>query len=759
MQLIISSALHRHREKLARIAYFFPLRLIVLHIKKNHFLIFFWLVLFGIITGLFADRIGVPQQFLVPEYRGATGIIAFGVVGFAVGGFITAFNLYTYIMHGFRFPFIATLSRPFHKFALNNFIIPGLFVVVYLWCSANFQYYHELIEPPRIVFNLLSFLLGITLFQALSYFYFRYTNKDARSFGNEPYDSPVDTPLQAPRSWTIAKDRTTWHVETYLYSFRRIALARESAHYERDVLEKVFSQNHINAARFEIALILSFVIIGSLRENEHFVIPAAASTVLFFTMLLMLISALHSWIRGWTLTVFLVALGILNFFYADLRLFRIESRGYGLNYDTVKAHYHLRTIIPDSLQRGRDIEHGLDMLHNWHRKVLSRYPARGQLPKLVIIDCSGGGSRSATWTMRALIAADSVCDQRLLDHATLITGASGGMVGAAYLREVYLRKELGEEIDIYNPEYPERMSRDLLNPVILTTAVNDWFIRYQVLRDGEYTYKKDRAWAFEKQLARNTEGLFDKRLRDYSQAEFEGQIPMMILSPTIIDDGRRLLIAAQPMSYLIGQDAAENDPYALQEEVEFTRLFSDQDAMNLRFISALRMNATFPYVFPITTLPSQPEIGVMDAGIRDNFGLKTTYRYLDAWSRWIETNTSGVIIVQVRDLPKGVDLRDKTESLFGRFMAPMGSIYGNMTRTQDYTNQQMLRYFQSSCEVPVDLVNLQLNQDMDSHISLSWHLTRSEKITIREALRDSFFLAETERLKKLLIPEPERKSD
>jgi hypothetical protein len=59
----------------------------------------------------------------------------------------------------------------------------------------------------------------------------------------------------------------------------------------------------------------------------------------------------------------------------------------------------------------------------------------------------------------------------------------------------------------------------------------------------------------------------------------------------------------------------------------------------------------------------------------------------------------------------------------------------------------------------VDLVNLQLNQDMDSHISLSWHLTRSEKITIREALRDSFFLAETERLKKLLIPEPERKSD
>ena len=44
---------------------------------------------------------------------------------------------------------------------------------------------------------------------------------------------------------------------------------------------------------------------------------------------------------------------------------------------------------------------------------------------------------------------------------------------------------------------------------------------------------------------------------------------------------------------------------------------------------------------------------VMDAGIRDNFGWKTTYRFVYALREWIENHTSGVVIVQVRDLPGG----------------------------------------------------------------------------------------------------------
>jgi len=102
-------------QKLRRIRFFFPFQLLILHFKKNHFLLFFWLLLFGFTTGVLASKFGVPQQFLIPEYRGASGILSFYIVGFALGGFITAFNLYSYIMHGYRFPFIATLNRSLSK--------------------------------------------------------------------------------------------------------------------------------------------------------------------------------------------------------------------------------------------------------------------------------------------------------------------------------------------------------------------------------------------------------------------------------------------------------------------------------------------------------------------------------------------------------------------------------------------------------------------------------------------------------------------
>jgi hypothetical protein len=748
------SRIHDH---LSRVRYFFPFQLIVLHFKKNHFLLFFWVLLFGFTTGFLAKQMGVPHQFLIPEYRGATGFISFGIVGFALGGFITAFNLYTYIMNGYRFPFIATLSRPFHKFCLNNFIIPAVFILTYAWCSGRFQLNYEYIPLYKVILNLISFVLGVMVFQSLSYFYFRYTNKDARSYGNgmnrppESRSSPVDTPLGHTIRWFRAARKVhKWHVETYLVSFRRLALARDSAHYEKEVLERVFSQNHINAARFELVLVVSFLLIGSLRESEYFVIPAAASTILFFTMLLMLISALHSWIKGWTLTLFVILLVVLNVTYSDLHLFRLESRAFGLNYQGERAVYDLPSITPDSSEIGSDIRHTTSILNRWRKNVSIREQLHASKPKLVIITCSGGGSRSAFWTMKGLAVADSLCDGKLFRHSVMMTGASGGIVGAAYLRELYLRRAQGESINPWDTIYGENMARDLLNPVILSFAVNDWFIRYQTLRDGDYTYKKDRGWAFEKQLVANTGGLFDKRLADYTEPENQALIPMMILSPSIVNDGRRLIIASQPVSYLTAHDAPTGDVFPLHEDVEFSRLFSSQNANNLRLISALRMNATFPYVLPVTTLPSEPEIGVMDAGIRDNFGMKTTYRFLSAFRNWVEKNTSGVIIVQMRDLPKGKDLKDAGKSLFGVLMTPMGSIYGNMTRTQDYTNQHVMSYIQQCFNIPVDLVTLQLEQDQVSQVSLSWHLTQSEKNFIRSAVHNPYYQSEVQRLKELL---------
>ena len=163
--------------------YFFPFQLLLLHLKKNHFLLAIWVLLFAVIAGNLGQRIGIPQLFLVPEYLGETGVLSFAMLGFAVGGFISGYNLYTYMMHGYRFPVIATLNRPFHKFCINNFLLPALFVLTYLFFSARFQLLRECIPAVEVALNLAAFLFALTVFQTLSFVYFLHTNKDAAAFG------------------------------------------------------------------------------------------------------------------------------------------------------------------------------------------------------------------------------------------------------------------------------------------------------------------------------------------------------------------------------------------------------------------------------------------------------------------------------------------------------------------------------------------------------------------------------------------------
>lgn len=51
---------------------------------------------------------------------------------------------------------------------------------------------------------------------------------------------------------------------------------------------------------------------------------------------------------------------------------------------------------------------------------------------------------------------------------------------------------------------------------------------------------------------------------------------------------------------------------------------------------------------PNIYLPTKPEVQAMDAGLRDNYGFETSYRFLYEFKDWINKNTSRVIIVQAR---------------------------------------------------------------------------------------------------------------
>ena len=729
--------------QLKKIIYFFPIQLFFVHLKNNPILVFIWLTLIGIVTQTILTKYGIPYLYLSPEYLGEVSFLSYAMVGFSFGGFIMAFNISSYIINGHRFPFIATLSRPFFKYFLNNFSYAIILILIYYFSVINF-----LIKDGSSAAEILSYLAGFTsgllLIIVISLTYFINTNKDfVKLFGINPEDNrsrkSIKTVLYKKVKWhSFFNPDREWKIETYLSGFTKISIARSTDHYDSEMLKKVFSQNHLNAAIFEIIIILSLILLSFGSDISYFILPAGASLTLMFTIFIMITSAIHTWFKRWSSVILVILVVALNYA-SKFNWINPDNKAYGVNYDKPYAKYNsdeLKKYTNEENYR-KDYFQTLTILENWRKK--NQKNDINQKPKMIFINTTGGGMRSSLWSLYSMQYIDSVLDGRLLNQTQLISGSSGGMIGMAYLRELYLQKQEGKIKNLYSNEYSKNISKDILNRVGFTWAVNDILFKLRSFKDGENVYKEDRGHAFEKQLNENTGNVLNKRLYEYYLPEFQAKIPMIIISPTIVNDGRRLIISPQNTSYLtytLPQENISNN--VLIESVEFNRLFKNNDAGNLKFTSALRMSSTFPFIMPLVKMPSIPQIEVMDAGIRDNFGIKTTLKFLYVYKNWIAENTSGVIIIQIRDLEKkSPKIIDERTSFFKSMSSPVGSIYKNLFINQDYDHDQLIQYASEWFDGNIDVFNFSLNNEEKNKLSLSWHLTKKEKIKIYNSIKSS----------------------
>jgi hypothetical protein len=304
------------------------------------------------------------------------------------------------------------------------------------------------------------------------------------------------------------------------------------------------------------------------------------------------------------------------------------------------------------------------------------------------------------------------------------------MIGAAYLRELYLRNLLGQKINYNSSTYSKNISNDILNPITFSIAVNDLFFRIQTIKINNNKHTLDRGYAFENTLNRNTMGVMkNKTIGDYTWAEKKALIPMMVISPTILNDGRKLYISSQPVSYLTNKLFDEKLHFNKNiEGVEFLRFFKNQDAHKLHFTTALRMSASFPYISPVVQMPCTPQFELMDSGARDNYGFEITLRMLELFKEWIEKNTSGVIIVSVRDRFKSFDSEKSSKTtLIKTLTAPVDALYSNLFHVQDFNQDLSKELIAKNYPVPIDIIDFQLRNQKPDNISLSWHLTKKEK--------------------------------
>jgi hypothetical protein len=142
---------------------------------------------------------------------------------------------------------------------------------------------------------------------------------------------------------------------------------------------------------------------------------------------------------------------------------------------------------------------------------------------------------------------------------------------------------------------------------------------------------------------------------------------------------------------------------------------------------------------------------VMDAGIRDNFGINTAVQFLYTFKDWIALNTNGVVILQLRDRDKNFDIDENPlNTIVQTFSSPVGSFYSNLFHMQDYNNDQLIKYCNNWFAGPIDVVNLELHNLPTDRISLSWHLTTKEKNKVFNSIYNQNNQKAIQKLKLLL---------
>ncbi|CAN5175188.1 hypothetical protein BH11BAC6_BH11BAC6_03080 [soil metagenome] len=715
--------------------YSLPVQLLLLHFRRYHILLLFWYILFATVSGNFLEPYGANSLFLAPEYLTQVSALSTAFVGFAIGVFFMSWNITTFILHTKQIRFLATTEQPFLKFCVNNAVLPVLFLIVYFFNSIAYESNQELLGAWDILGLCGGFLGGFILAILLSFGYFFGADINIyKRFGtniiaeNRKYEKAIK------RKAAIANGKPEIRVDWFLSARFGLRKPRNVQHYSQDFIDMIFKRHHFSAI---LAIVISFIlllVIGFFSDNKIFQVPAAASITVFIAILIAVAGAISLFLGTWSMPALVLIYICINWMYQQ-NIIDPRNKAYGLNYSNEQTYPSytrdsiMQLVAPANIEADKQVY--LNMLNNWKKKQGSDKPV------MFIINTSGGGTRSATFTLNVLQQLDSITHGQLMPHTFLINGASGGMLGATYFRELYWEKLKGNIPNLQDNAYSKSIAKDLLNPLFSSFISRDLVGPVRKAEINGYSYTRDRGYAFEEKLNDNTKNILDKKLADYKTAEEQALIPVTFYNSMITRDARELIISTHPVRFLMqpfndSLNAFVSDPDAL----DYNSFFHAQDPMNLRLLSALRMNATFPYVLPNVWLPTHPVVDVMDAGLRDNFGQETSLRFINFFKEWLKENTSAVVLIQIRDRPLGDWNRPNEQgSILGTVTKPFLLLQHNWYQLQDFYQADQLNYLSRGFGSQFQKISFQYDpSNINVSAALSFHLTANEKIDIEAAL-------------------------
>lgn len=720
----------RYKALFDKIYYALPVRLLIRQIQHHKILLLFWLLLLGTLSGSIAKGYGGAYLFLEPEYLGQESFWSLFIVGSALGGFLFAYMITLYINESYRFPFITHHRSPFYLLSFNNFLLPGSFLSVYFY---QFIGYHSELAgglTGEVLEKVAALLLGMAVLFVIAASYFFANRSLFNNYGRKLEENLAQAGGSHNRKVILDKAKESFRfvqrVDNYIsLSGKLREVAPERLPPFREVV-KTLNQHHGKLLLLQIFTFLLLAILGLLEGNRYFQIPAGASFLLILSLAVMVIGAVTFWFRKTGAFTVLAFVGVVML-YNQFAIFQEQHQAFGLRYQTAPADYtfdHLQTLVSDSIY-AQDRAQTLAALETWKTRYQETYGPYVQ-PRAIVVTASGGGLRSAFWTFRVMQELDSLSEGRISDEIRFMAGASGGMFGLSYFRELYWRQQQGEIDDLHDPVFQQNISKDLLNRIFFK-HFTDILLPTRSVQVGDETYDWETGYSFDEQLAHNLPELADRRLGDYAEAEAQGIIPQLVLSPTVINQGRQLYVSASSVSYLARPNRITDQYLTRSRGVEFRRLFARHDPDSLLMTTALRMNATFPIVLPVVELPSEPLMEVMDAGAIDNYGTQTAVKFLFEYREWLAENTAGVLLIQIRDNDRLDPIREAHRPITRALASINGGVY-SMAQAKDVHNDYLLEFMQEWYPGHLEVVQIEHpNERAKEPTSLSLHLTRREK--------------------------------
>jgi hypothetical protein len=360
--------------------------------------------------------------------------------------------------------------------------------------------------------------------------------------------------------------------------------------------------------------------------------------------------------------------------------------------------------------------------------------ARADAP-VILVAASGGGIQAEAWTARVLSGLRQDLGERFDHSLALVSGVSGGSVGAMLFLASYDHGRLAPvgDLETYPPVVgAARSSLDdvtwgLVYPDLVWSVVP--FLK-GVGGGSDRGTALERAWELGDAVKQGT-------LRRWQEDARAGTRPAVIFNATLVETGDRLLLSTTTLG-------PSGDTPGRRE---WSRLYPDRD---LPIATAARLSATFPYVTPAARIETpdlfQSAYHVVDGGYYDNFGVSSLVEWLDTGLLGTGRKPPAVFIVEIRAFRSSAETPSGSpkSSHGGIFqtLAPLETLLAVRDTAQLARNEFALSFISRPhvYDVPLRVFTFEYvggcgdTPGAAEHVPLSWHLTPKE----RRALADEW---------------------